>query len=242
MANKKKNKKKSPQKAAPQNMSPRQYVQSGRARTLEIFECLVSADWQEVGISTVIVARQHKTGNITWGTYLLDTFCLGVKDTSAAFNRLEDDYEGYKNHIARIHPVMLPIDYAMAHNLVFGAAAYGATLGFKPHKEWADSQFILLPANSPEVEKMAIEFGKDGKPLYISGPYDNAGKILAQLNASVGEGNYTYIANMGRSGNSMFSEDMLDYEDDEDDFDDDDDDDDDFDENDTQDVDYEEVK
>ena len=80
MATKKKNKKKAPQKPAPQNMSPRQYIQSGRARTLEILECLVSADWQEAGISTVIIARQHKTGNITWGTYLLDTFCLGVKD------------------------------------------------------------------------------------------------------------------------------------------------------------------
>ena len=128
MANKKKNKKKAPQKAAPQNMSPRQYIQSGRARTLEIFECLVSANWQELGMSTVIVARQHKTGNITWGTYLLDTYCLGVKDTSAVFNRLEEDYERYKNQMTRVHPVMTPIDYDMAHNLVFGAAAYAATL------------------------------------------------------------------------------------------------------------------
>ena len=134
---------------------------------------------------------------------------------------------------------MLPIDYDMAHNLVFGAAAYAATLGFKPHKEWADSQFILLPANSPEVEKMAIEFGKDGKPLYISGPYDNAGKITAQLNAAVGEGNYVFIAGMGDLSNNMFSDDMFD-DDDDDEFDDDDADD--FEDNDTQDVDYEEVK
>ena len=235
MANKKKNKKKAPQKPSPQNMSPRQYVQSGRARTLEIFECLVSADWQETGMSTVIVARQHKTGNITWGTYLLDTYCLGVKDTSAVFNRSEEDYEGYKNQMTRVHPVMTPIDYDMAHNLVFGAAAYAAILGFKPQKDWADSQFILLPVNSPEVEKMDIEFGKDGKPLFISGPYDNVGKITAQLNAAVGEGNYHYIAEIGRSGDSMFD----DFDDDEDeDFDDDDD----YDEDDTQDIDYEEVK
>ena len=238
MVNKKKNKKKAPQKPAPQNMSPRQYIQSGRARTLEIFECLVSADWQETGISTVIVARQHKTGNITWGTYLLDTYCLGVKDTTAVFNRSEEDYQGYKNQMSSVHPVMLPIDYDMAHNLVFGAAAYAATLGFKPHKDWADSQFILLPANSPEVEKIDIEFGKDGQPLYISGPYDNVGKITAQLNATVGEGNYTFIANMGRFSDSVFSNDA--FDDDEDDFDDDDDDIHDFDE--TQDIDYEEVK
>ena len=238
MVNKKKNKKKAPQKPAPQNMSPRQYIQSGRARTLEIFECLVSADWQETGISTVIVARQHKTGNITWGTYLLDTYCLGVKDTTAVFNRSEEDYQGYKNQMSSVHPVMLPIDYDMAHNLVFGAAAYAATLGFKPQKDWADSQFILLPANSPEVEKIDIEFGKDGQPLYISGLYDNVGKITAQLNATVGEGNYTFIANMGRFSDSVFSNDA--FDDDEDDFDDDDDDIHDFDE--TQDIDYEEVK
>lgn len=240
MANKKKNKKKTPQKAAPQNMSPRQYIQSGRARNLEIFECLVSADWQETGMSTVVVARKHKTGNITWGMYLLDTYCLGVKDTSCVFNRFEDDYEGYKEHISRIHPVMLPIDYDMAHNLVFGAVAYAATLGFKPHKDWGDSQFMLLPVNSPEVEKMDIEFGKDGKPFYIAGPYDNGGKVMAQLNKAVGEGNYVYLEGVGRGVdgslvlNNPFGDD--------DDFDDDDDDDDYSDDDDTEDVDYEEVK
>ncbi|RLD82202.1 MAG: hypothetical protein DRJ07_08450, partial [Bacteroidetes bacterium] len=54
------------------------------------------------------------------------------------------------------------------------------------------TEYLLVPnLISDEIDE--IEFGKDGKPLFIQGPHDNAVKIINKLNETVGEGNYHYI-------------------------------------------------
>jgi hypothetical protein len=236
MATKKKKKAKKPQAQNAQNMSPVQYFLSGRARTLELAECLINSDWKESGISSVVVARRHKTGNITFGTFLVDTYCLGLKNAGQGFNKFEDDYEDYKEQIGLSHQNgMMIIDYDLAHNIIYGAIQYAAKLGFEPHKDWKYGQMILQSLNA--VPKIDIEFGKDGKPVYISGPYDKVPQIVEKLKKSVGEGNFEVIINVNSLGSdSGFGLNDLDFDDD-DDFEDDDDE-----ENDTQDVDYEEVK
>jgi hypothetical protein len=235
MATKKKKKAKKPQAQNAQNMSPVQYFLRGRARTLELAECLINSDWKESGISSVVVARMHKTGNITFGTFLVDTYCLGLKNAAQGFNKFEDDYEDYKQQIGLSHQQgMMIIDYDLAHNIIYGAIQYAAKLGFEPHKDWKYGQMILQPMNA--VPKMDIEFGKDGKPFYFAGPYDKAQQIIAKLTKAVGIDNFTYIVNINPDGfDNDYS--ISDFDDEDDDFEDDDDD-----ENDTQDVDYEEVK
>lgn len=54
------------------------------------------------------------------------------------------------------------------------------------------SQYVLEELDNIEPCE-GIEFGKDGKPLYISGPDDNADQILMQLEAKVGRGNFDFI-------------------------------------------------
>ncbi len=44
---------------------------------------------------------------------------------------------------------------------------------------------------------MRLEFGKDGKPFYISGPRDNADRIIATLKEHVGNGNFHYLLSLG---------------------------------------------
>ena len=237
MANKKNKNKKKVQPQQP--MSPTKYFTSGRARQLPIEECWISPDWKEAGICTVVVARKHTTGNVTFGVYLMDTFCLGLKNTYAVFNRTQFDYDDIMSDMYAQHGGRIPIDYALAHNIVYGGIAYAEDLGLKPHKDWATSQFIL-EEDTEDIELIDVEFGKDGKPFFISGPYDNVGKIKARLDASVGEGNYTYLMQVDGNGFDFDGFDDFDDDDDED-FDDDDDDDFDDDDNDIEDIEYEEV-
>jgi hypothetical protein len=235
MTNKKKNKKKVASKPTPQTMSPKQYFQSGRPRTLPLYECLINSDWKESGMAVILVARQHVTGSITFSSYIVDIFCLGVKDTNSSFNRLVDDYEFYKGKIySMFDELPMPISYDLAHNIIFGAIEYAKKLGFSPHRDWGDSQFMLQPKDSSLVEKMDIDFGKDGKPFYISGPHDKVDTILQKLEKAVGKGNYHFLAGGGLNHTDF---DYLDGHEDVDMFDDDDDDDDDV-----EDIDYEEVK
>jgi hypothetical protein len=41
-----------------------------------------------------------------------------------------------------------------------------------------------------------IVFGRQGKPFYISGPNDDPRAVVATLEATVGPGNYDYLAHL----------------------------------------------
>ena len=42
-----------------------------------------------------------------------------------------------------------------------------------------------------------ITFGKDGKPLYISGPYDDPRPVIRTLERTAGRGNFEFLAAAG---------------------------------------------
>jgi hypothetical protein len=234
MANKKKTKK----KAAPQGqqqMSPKNYILTGRARKLPIAECWISPDWQEEGICSITVARKHATGNMTFGIYLVDTFCLGLKNSNPVFNKPDYEYVDIIDRVYGQHGGKEAISYSLAHNIIYGAVAYAEDLGFKPEKDWSLSQMIL-EEDTEDVEFIEVEFGKDGKPFFINGPYDNVHKVMATLNKSVGEGNYDTMVQIQDPAEFGLTLDDLEMVDEYDDFDDDDDD------EKTEDADYEEVK
>jgi hypothetical protein len=45
-------------------------------------------------------------------------------------------------------------------------------------------------------EPYQLTFGKDGKPFFISGPYDNVERIIKQLDKTAGPGNYDVVINL----------------------------------------------
>ncbi len=47
-----------------------------------IHECLISESLEEeTGLSQILLSRMHPYGNIVFGFYLVDNFCLGLKNT-----------------------------------------------------------------------------------------------------------------------------------------------------------------
>lgn len=42
-----------------------------------------------------------------------------------------------------------------------------------------------------------ISFGKDGKPLYVFGPYDDYRSVIRTLKRTVGRGNFEVLAITG---------------------------------------------
>jgi hypothetical protein len=77
----------------------------------------------------------------------------------------------------------------MARELVWGAVAYARDLGFEPHADFEQAAG-QLGAWEPTG---AVRFGREGMPYFVSGVRDNAMRILATLERSVGEGNFHYL-------------------------------------------------
>lgn len=155
-----------------------------------------AADGATSGLVGVLVAREARRGR--GGTtsvcgYLVDTYCLGVKDAlgpetlDAVGLCLFADrfFSGFRGT-----PVPAPID--LATHLVWGAIAYAHELGFEPHSDFAAAAGHLDPLTGPS----AIGFGCDGMPYYMQGPFDDADRILHTLRERVGEGNFHFTVEM----------------------------------------------
>lgn len=186
--------------------TPEGYFKSGRARKLPIYECLINEGWEEEGFAHITVSRKHINGNLSWGVFLVDTYCLGIKDCFYIFNEAESVYQEQKESLPDILG-MQTCDYPLAHNIIYGAVEFANDFGFGPHKDFKVAQFIL-EEDDDSIEIMDIDFGKDGKPLYVSGPHDDPAKkdrILATLMRTAGMGNFHFI--MGKDGDDIYDED-----------------------------------
>ncbi|MCY7358827.1 MAG: hypothetical protein LH609_15490 [Rudanella sp.] len=170
----------------------KQYLTTGMARRLPIVECWINPDWRQKGMSTIVLARQHKNGGYTMGSYLVDTFCLGLKQTMFLVNQSPIKYRLKLGQLFTSQDCV-PVDYVAAHNIIYGGIAYADELGFKPEKDWVLTQY-LLEADDDAVDLIDIEFGHNGRPFYMAGPYDKPAEVLAKLEKAVGSGNFDYIA------------------------------------------------
>jgi hypothetical protein len=75
-----------------------------------------------------------------------------------------------------------------------GGAQYGSPRsGFDPHPDFAAAAGHLGSWTGPAT----ISFGKDGKPLYVFGPYDNPRSVIRTLKRTVGRGNFEVVAIAG---------------------------------------------
>lgn len=177
-----------------QMLSPENYIRK-KARTLPLFECLVRSDWEETKMTAVVIARQHINGHITACSYVVDLACLGVKDTMFLFNVTPLDYSDFKEKL-NASTDMIEVDYPLAHNIILAAVEFAAEFGFKPCKEYESITKFMLEEDTEEIELIEIECGKNGKPFYIQGPFEDdvrARQIMVQLEKTAGRGNYDFV-------------------------------------------------
>ncbi len=178
-------------------VTPGEAAQIKGAANWPIEEVLLSRDWQkDMEIVQVLVARQSPSGKIAIAVFLVDLGCLGVKN---AMYRIFPDWLSYKEQlrdsIIESQP-MLKADLNLAAKIVLEAIAYANSLGFNPHRDYGVASALLNGAD-PDVVDTVIRLGRDGKPFFFAGPYDNSRLILHKLEKAVGLGNFDYVAFTG---------------------------------------------
>lgn len=162
-----------------------------RARSYPIHECYISDEWQEQGIASILISRRQSDSLIILGSYIVDIYCLGVKNTFSRANvPLAKYHETRERYIKNIH--IKKCSSELAHQVIYGAIDYAAGLDLKPHKDFSLSRHVLeAPEEIPP--NPGIEFGKDGKPLYFAGPRDNFSRIINHLENTLGPDGFHFI-------------------------------------------------
>lgn len=147
------------------------------------------------GMCQVIVARQERN-RLLVGSYLIDYWCLGIKDALPPRKMGTSEYQLLLESCEeRFDEPFVDITLEQAQAIVYGAADYAQSLGFESHKDFNTKAQVHLGLR-PET-LLPIEFGKDGQPFFMSGPYDDADQVIKTLEASVGPGNFHFMAAIG---------------------------------------------
>jgi hypothetical protein len=169
------------------------------ARQYPVLGCWVMEGWQESGITPVIIARQQDEGQVLYASYLVDLYCLGIKDVSVDANVPQRRFERSLPKLCMQEPKAIPVE--LAHEIVYGALEYAHKYGFEPHYDFTHLHADLVldpPETHPRNHN--VQFGQDGKPLYVPGPYEDERKIrraLQNLERTAGEGNFNYLIGFG---------------------------------------------
>jgi hypothetical protein len=167
--------------------SPDPTVRLKAADRWPIVASLVPENLWDLGLGNLLIARRTPDGQLACANFLVDVFCLGVKDATwlivgpGQFNEIR----GRLNERGRFKEVT-PEHFA---KLVYCAADFGQSLGFPPHRDFRHAQKLLAgidPSQCPDD----FEFGQEGRPVYIRGPFesmDDARIIAARVRAIGGD-------------------------------------------------------
>ena len=147
----------------------------------------------KLGIGTVVILRYKSGGRVEAGVFLLDVYCLGVKN--AFFNQL---YEGeLPEFLEGMFQGTRPDEHsgAWGRKLVEGAAAYAQRLGFAPHRDYKKGARVMGGIDSKDCTDTFV-YGCNGKPLFIAGPNDGQSKcdlIMKTLERKLGPKAFDYV-------------------------------------------------
>ncbi len=146
------------------------------------------------GLGMVLVARTTGYKRFVVSSYLVDYWCLGLKDTMGEKKLNDIKYQQFLNMVYRGFPDSYQeITLEQAQAIVYGAIDYANDLGLKPHKDFQKTKNHLGSwSGQPK-----LTFGRQGKPYFIEGPYDNGTQIMQTLRQNVGEGNFDYLVGLG---------------------------------------------
>jgi hypothetical protein len=143
------------------------------------------------GLALVLVARSGRGDRVTVCGYLVDTFCLGVKDVIGPEPMRRRQLPAFvRTYFVAFPAPPLRAPIGLARHVVQGAVAFAAGLGFGPHPDFAAARGHLGELD----ETCAITFGRRGLPLYVQGIHEDPTTVVHTLERTVGNGGFAVAA------------------------------------------------
>ncbi len=168
------------------------------------------------GIGNVVVARR-RGGSWDLGVFLVDRFCLGVKNAFLLSQRDDAELDEILGRI--FENGREKKDVARCRKFIEGAVDYARGFGFAPHGDYKKASRVFGGVKAADCAE-TFRYGMDGKPHYVQGPYEDertVERILGRLRARCGEDGFHYAVRLGDEASEDEAYDDDDSEDSDDD-------------------------
>jgi hypothetical protein len=163
-----------------------------RAAREPIQHCFLTEEVFEIGIGTLVLARGATPHRLALSSFLIDVFCLGIKDVM--FETVDSEFFAIYMDATDAGSPMVSVDPSDSRRLLRDLAAWSQSIGFAPHPDFAAVEPIFGDVRA-DASEAVFQFGRDGKPVYIPGPNDTAPLIrrrIAQLQKCLGDDGFGF--------------------------------------------------
>ena len=149
-----------------------------RAAETPIQRCLLTGSLFEGGLGTLVLARGPTTQYVALGTFLIDVFCLGIKDVMFEMVGAEE-LSMYVEATGLAAP-LVAVEPSYARKLLRDVAGWAQSVGFQPHRDFAVVERLFGDVRADDCD-VAFQFGQEGKPLYIPGPSESSAQVRRRI-------------------------------------------------------------
>jgi hypothetical protein len=159
-----------------------------------IIACTIPDQLWKNGIGQLVLARRMPDGRVALAIFLVDTFCLGVKNAlckllgPAHFQEHMASLKSNMGNYREVAPEYLA-------KLVYDSVSYARALGFEPHPDYRAARLLLGGIDASRCSEH-FEFGKDGKPFYVRGPNESLARAK-EISEQVTEAGGHFIVPLG---------------------------------------------
>ena len=173
-----------------------------------IHSCLISEALAEFGEGYLVLGRKAADGRMAVAVFLLDTYCVGVKDVILRVGEASE-IERFLEVLGEAQP-LVAIEPARARTLLRDLVAWSRSIGLAPHPDYAAAEPLFgdVPADASDE---SFRFGKDGKPFLIPGPSDTPARTRKRIEAlrrTVGDDGFDYMLEIGDDDDLFDGEDV----------------------------------
>ena len=181
-------------KAIAQRNSTDMAARLQHAADAPILHCCTTTNLFDQGMSNVLISREVGSGSVAYVAFLVDMYCLGVKDVVLGVTT-RNDYEWRVFTKLNREREIVNLEPAAARKLIEGAVEFAAEAGFQPHRDYRKAKRIF---GSIDVTACTEEFtyGKEGKPFFFAGPHDSPTRcrqIIDTLTKRCGADGFDYV-------------------------------------------------
>jgi hypothetical protein len=127
------------------------------------------------GLGYVAIARRGRHNQVAAAIFLVDVYCLGVKDIILLVDS-EARWREYLHGVSGTVQGWTEVAPEHARKLVEGAVAYARSFDLQPHRDWPTAALIFGDVDASQC-LAEFTFGKDGKPFFIGGPNDTPARV-----------------------------------------------------------------
>jgi hypothetical protein len=145
-----------------------------------VAKSMIAEDWVEQGNMWVLIARQRPDGLLAVGVFLVDTWCLGVRD-AAVFHRLTCDQLDATIDFLDHRVPLQPCSASLAVKVIEEARAHAARIGIEPTERFSVAKRLLDGIDPHECSQAVLCGEGHGCPITFHGGHDDVESIVDDL-------------------------------------------------------------